>query len=561
MAESEILVKLIMGLSDCESEYDADHSLDEVDRAPPPLTNIDDDLLLQIDGKIGGEDFVDKKLVTLKIQQFTLSPIFNRNWCVSEKSPEFAKRVLPNNDTAVLKFVLPEDKAVDAVVVLETHSFFASYEAEFPLFVEGKQKTILKAVNSPNYKADLKYTVEIENRPRQSLKKKAKMAIKAANIQNSMTTKQFVKKYRTSVSSSSSSLSSEELEKEKLGLFTNYRQVRSNVLEFLNETSVVSIYSFITAVKEVSRLYTKVTEVEKQAQPGYQELLKIPAYDTLDFAKYAKAAYFAEPRQNNDAEITHQICNMLNKKPKDLIMTQVSEGNNIGFILVKHNPDTLVLAFKGTSTVTEVAHDLNFTYIEAYFGSFYTHKGFCNYIQLWESKHMETVKRKMHGYSNLVITGHSLGGSVAQLCYTYIKEKVLFQRKSVSCVAFSPAPTVDMNYAQNANCEIVSWVYGDDVVPQSSLGSAAFLKLCVDEFNRGRKNMSLLPHCRKIRENSDKTVCCLYHPGTVYHLIKRENGYWAKTFGLHDLTEIKLFPDSLKDHKLINFLDVSVAAA
>ncbi|KCZ73735.1 hypothetical protein H311_05307, partial [Anncaliia algerae PRA109] len=66
----------------------------------------------------------------------------------------------------------------------------------------------------------------------------------------------------------------------------------------------------------------------------------------------------------------------------------------------------------------------------------------------------------------LIITGHSLGGSVAQLVgYILLKNKMIDENK-LEVVAFSPAPTLSKNIVQDDMFgSFITFTVSNDSVP------------------------------------------------------------------------------------------------
>ncbi|ORD94963.1 hypothetical protein ECANGB1_1641 [Enterospora canceri] len=515
--------------------------------------------------------------VEIEITPFSWGYISNRNWCISARSNEYKKKLAYTFGSGNFVFSLTKEELEGGSVILETTNMFKTYYGEF-LFRDGQNQLSLKKVDDPEYSYEMSYTVKISKRRIVHLKKKSAMIVKTIKAYTESIANMVTEKHETGVSESSMDVLS-YTGSDKQGLFSNTLAIRRSVLVIIQSRSILSIIPFMRKVKVISGLYEQEYKENVNRLNGYEILNKEDEdINTLKMAKYASAAYKLEkyPEENVNLLIAENtkaedavdaICLEAKCNRSQLLMANTSGDSYIGFILVEHSPDTLVLAFKGTGRMDEIANDMNIEYISSPYGDFYTHQGFLKYQSVFESIWMAAILEYAKKYKNIVITGHSLGGSVAQLCYvSMVEQNILGERglkqTGISCVSFSPAPTVDREWAnKQQGYNMVSWVYENDVVPQASKGSAIFLKVCVDELGRSLNEQSkkhLLEKCRGIRNNFNEKINPLFHPGRVYHLANDEEVLKTKQLGLDDLIEIKLLSSSISDHGITNFTTIEL---
>lgn len=115
--------------------------------------------------------------------------------------------------------------------------------------------------------------------------------------------------------------------------------------------------------------------------------------------------------------------------------------------------DTLFLAFKGTTSVKDIIYDISLIQIDDSFGiPGKLHKGF---YELFKKNYIELVDIiKSHNKSKIYITGHSLGASLAQICFTYLKlTKILPDNTQLHLVTFGSPRVGDKEYINFINSQ------------------------------------------------------------------------------------------------------------
>lgn len=108
------------------------------------------------------------------------------------------------------------------------------------------------------------------------------------------------------------------------------------------------------------------------------------------------------------------------------------------FLTEEYNEDTVIIAFKGTTTTKEVLVDANIDRIDlGQMGK--VHRGFYEYFTEKHRYAIDELLKANHNYTNIVFVGHSLGGALATLsaCYYGIEQS----DKNVYCISFG-APRV-----------------------------------------------------------------------------------------------------------------------
>ncbi|ORD93328.1 hypothetical protein ECANGB1_177 [Enterospora canceri] len=507
----------------------------------------------------------DRSLITITIKRCNVIQTIMSQWTLSEESDSFSRKLIDITKQGIVTLSLKPDEIAREAITLELQSCCSTmYYATFQ-FTSGIHSADLLKRDDPKYKSTIQYIVTSTPRKIPNVRLMNQIAVKATSSHNKAIALNFGRRHKHTISTYTETELA-ELEDVKQGILTNYFGIRRNILEIVDRYTLLSLVPFIKTVKQISTIYKEEQLFNNLTEyKGCEEMPEI--FKTLEMAPFAKAAYFVQKHQseNTDLSLDHEgrtiICTIrdfLNIDQQSVLIARTSGDKHIGFILVKKSPDTVVLSFKGTGKMDEIANDLNYHYSKALFGDFVTHKGFNDYLRVWYSTRFAEIEDVVKNYKNLIITGHSLGGSLAQLSYMLIKTKGLLSDINVSCVAFSPAPTISyIGGAFSNDDKMISWVYENDVVPQASRGSAIFLKLCVDMFSRTENASTLLLKCRNIRYKCYAEIEPLYHPGQVFHMIDNDGVFKAKSIQPEELIEIKLLPSSIRDHKIGNFLSTT----
>lgn len=120
------------------------------------------------------------------------------------------------------------------------------------------------------------------------------------------------------------------------------------------------------------------------------------------------------------------------------------DNRRLGFLTKEFRQDTLIIAFKGTTTLREALIDINIRQIDlGQFGKI--HQGFYEYFTKTHRDRL-TELLKITSYNNVVFTGHSLGGALATLSASYFGG--LYPEKNVYCISFGSPRVGNAKFAK-----------------------------------------------------------------------------------------------------------------
>lgn len=184
----------------------------------------------------------------------------------------------------------------------------------------------------------------------------------------------------------------------------------------------------------------------------------------------------------------------------------------------------LVLSFKGTSTSDETLHDLDCEYTTFYEGL--THKGIKKLAMKFIENKTEEIIFLLGVFETkeLLITGHSLGGSLATLVSIIFSRENILKGCLVTTISFSAAPVVSNNLAKESYNNLFTVNYGNDPIPRLSYGSVVEMKYVCCSLGAKKKFLQTeedeINNLEDIRTYLNQTQFFpkLYHPGRVYQL-------------------------------------------
>lgn len=311
----------------------------------------------------------------------------------------------------------------------------------------------------------------------------------------------------------------------------------------------------------------------KKCMCGYKSISSFQAKQALKCLYYSVGAYLdskmwrllIKPILKIKDVPDKKLCGALERIdiPKEKFI-KYFEGDlkKIGFIMFI-DEDKLVISLRGTLSHHDVINDLNAAYSPFLYG--YAHSGILKLANSFIETQLEHIKEVMNfnNINNLLITGHSLGGGVATLLYILFLKQNLIPGCNISACTFASPPTVSGDFLDDKIESLVTYNYGNDIVPRLSLGALLDFKyLCLSISNIHSVFSDNDPSLKKIIEIrkhlfESNLYPKLYQPGIVYH-IKSDNNEHEKTYGFKmvpadffsNLIYFKDFPNDhlLKEH-------------
>ncbi|KXN67211.1 alpha/beta-hydrolase [Conidiobolus coronatus NRRL 28638] len=171
--------------------------------------------------------------------------------------------------------------------------------------------------------------------------------------------------------------------------------------------------------------------------------------DMMDMFFFSNAAYC-------DLQmISAWSCKLCTPVDKSLKMSEVFPITAMGddlFGYVGESKGRIILAFRGTQNAANVVTDLNLvtdTYTTRKGVEFSIHKGFKKAVELLlptAVEHLKYFKRK-YPYAPIYITGHSLGGGIANLLSMYLEDLGHTQWKNTHVYTYGQPRVGDQRYA------------------------------------------------------------------------------------------------------------------
>ena len=304
------------------------------------------------------------------------------------------------------------------------------------------------------------------------------------------------------------------------------------------------------------------------------------------FARHACNVY--KPTQEMSRE---HVADCMRVNCKDILFKALSDGvdeehPDPNFVLlVDHGQSSIVLCIQGTSTFNDLMTDL--TVQEEEFLDGYAHRGFCDGSDNVLEKVSKSLLKGLNnnpGY-NVVVCGHSLGGSLAVVTTIKLLTSNQFitlpPGVSVRCVALAPAPVYRSDQETPATLldKIHIYVNDKDVIPRLSLGSAAkLLKMLrvVDEMAlsddmqlsivldkedpTGDLELALWEIKEAVKKVEQDKVNYMYHVGRVIHLVNKDGVLQMKLKAGKDAmvlaSSIEIHDNMVGDHNSDKYLDM-----
>lgn len=278
---------------------------------------------------------------------------------------------------------------------------------------------------------------------------------------------------------------------------------------FINKTN----FSFVEEPKNNLQLF------ENSFYKKYKEFLyfAISPYGNSIITRFVKRRRKIEKKVE-----TKHFLELLNIDEEDLLIYNL-EGKDynpifLGFL----HKEALVLSFRGTFSIRELSSDLKFEYKEFYNG--FGHEGILELAEGFVINFYEKVKKILGGKRKLIITGHSLGGSLASVVgYILLKEN-LIKEEDLEVISFSAAPVFSRNIVEEKMfSNFVTFTFSNDSVPFLSYGSLCDLRYLCNSLGQKlhlfRKNPDeTLDTIQKIKDHLIQSDLHpkLYIPGKIF---------------------------------------------
>lgn len=163
------------------------------------------------------------------------------------------------------------------------------------------------------------------------------------------------------------------------------------------------------------------------------------------------------------------VCKELGILPQDLIFSHW--GNKLGHYIVKRH-HFVVWVFRPTMSAEDVAIDVNFeakTFLDGY-----AHVGMADEAQMLLERVWNTIRNHLDGNTELILTGHSLGGSMAAIMCCLLRQNHPTICSYAFC--FGAAPCLCATLAKRYQQYMLGICVGDDVIVRLSFESIVDLK-------------------------------------------------------------------------------------
>eukprot|EP00521_Asterionellopsis_glacialis_P008592 CAMPEP_0195285420 /NCGR_PEP_ID=MMETSP0707-20130614/3258_1 /TAXON_ID=33640 /ORGANISM="Asterionellopsis glacialis, Strain CCMP134" /LENGTH=503 /DNA_ID=CAMNT_0040344909 /DNA_START=249 /DNA_END=1760 /DNA_ORIENTATION=- len=185
--------------------------------------------------------------------------------------------------------------------------------------------------------------------------------------------------------------------------------------------------------------------------------------------------------------------------PKDIVVADMEYGGSTDslrhMVVVDHERKAIVLAIRGTFSISEIVTDLEGYGVPFCGGE--AHAGMAKMARaVWNQANeavLASFKNVPHSqeYDQLIVTGHSLGAGVACLITVMLHhEKLLPPHIHAKCFAYAPPPVFHpLEVAQSACDNTVAFVHNSDVVPSLSVNSIRRLFAILSDLDDANKHL------------------------------------------------------------------------
>lgn len=152
-----------------------------------------------------------------------------------------------------------------------------------------------------------------------------------------------------------------------------------------------------------------------------------------DFSLHAQFAFLAACDQNingtrGELSCDQGPCDLVQAHDTEIIDNYHRTDNATGYIALDHTRKSIIVTFRGTITEADSKADFDIvgkTHVPEFCEHCYAHNGFWKY---WKSAEEQVVSRlkqatKEYPEYSIAVAGHSLGGAVATLAGTALRQK------------------------------------------------------------------------------------------------------------------------------------------
>lgn len=245
-----------------------------------------------------------------------------------------------------------------------------------------------------------------------------------------------------------------------------------NLYRRLSQDDEMSFFDFVKSLIILSRFESNYTPIQDYNPVSDKVARCIHYYWQYCEFSLGKLRFLDYPWhywQSND----HLVINHCEIEQEDLLFSfwgnrALFPGN---YAIVNHQAQAIVWCIRPTLSTEDIITDLLADSVEFMGG--YAHEGM---VRATENLMKEVFPRiekalKQHPDYNLVITGHSLGGSLSTMLAIHI-----YPRYRVSAIAFASAPCVSLDLARGTYPYVLGVVFDDDVISRLSYHSFRWLK-------------------------------------------------------------------------------------
>ena len=244
--------------------------------------------------------------------------------------------------------------------------------------------------------------------------------------------------------------------------------------------------------------------------------------------------YIASLQRSNS-----MVANFMGLKKSQIIQSSLTDEIAKFLVIVDHDYHSIAVVIRGTFCLKDVLTDLLCESVPFQNGK--AHRGFLQASELIINQVWATLKKALRDHQGyeLILAGHSMGGSVAEIITMKLIEndsyKILPPGCNIRCVSVGPAPCYVGELSDYCKRRINIYINEDDFVPHLSLGSFHKIVATLKELdamglknddlirivgNMQKKHANLETVKKIIKKIHKEKFSFLYHPGTLWVIKK-----------------------------------------